>query len=223
MKIFIAVPVFNEEKRAIKTIERILKNSKNEIIVVDDGSRDKTLELLKKRFGRNKRINILEHKKNRGKGRAMKTACKFAFQNKGDAIIFIDGDGQHSPKYLSKFEKKLESYNLVFGYRELGKNTPYIRKWGNILAKKIVKVIFGINRQDLLCGYFGFSKNIYPKIKWSSKEYGVETEIATIVGKRKFDFAQLKVNTTYIDKYKGVNIFDAFKILLKIPFWYLEK
>jgi hypothetical protein len=74
-----------------------------------------------------------------------------------------------------------------------------------------------------LCGFFGFRKNVYQEIEWFEPRYGVETEIACRVGKKQIPFKEVKIDTIYIDKYKGVTIFDAFKILGRIPFWYFEK
>lgn len=223
MRIAIIVPEYNEGQRAVNTINNILKFSKNLVIVVDDGSDDDSFELLEKKFGKNNQVVLLKQLINLGKGAAMKTGIKMAKKRKVEAVIFIDADGQHNPKHLVDFEKALETNDLVFGYRSMGMEMPAIRKWGNIFSLNLIKTLFKINRSDLLCGYFGFNLKIYPKIKWSSGRYGVETEIAAKAGKNKIEFKEVKVDTIYIDKYKGVTIFDAFKILLKIPFWYFEK
>ena len=83
--------------------------------------------------------------------------------------------------------------------------------------------MFNIKRKDLLCGFLGFRKEVYRQIKWKSCRYGIETEMATKVGRNKIPFSEVKIDTIYIDKYKVVTIFDAFKILGKIPLWYFEK
>lgn len=222
-KIIIAIPVFNENKRAIETISQTLQHTKNQIIVVDDGSSDNTFALLEKKFKNNKQIILHQNVINLGKGEAMKIAVKLAWHFKAKAIIFLDGDCQHDPAFIPQFEQKILKHNLVFGYRELKQDVPLVRKLGNITARKLVERLFKIKRKDLLCGYFAFTKKVYPLIKWHSKHYGVETEIATKVGKLGLNFSEIKINTTYIDKYKGVNLFDAFKILLRIPGWYFFK
>lgn len=223
MKIFVIVPVFNEEKRAIDTIKKILVNSKSNVIVIDDGSTDKSFQLLKNNFLKNKRVKILKHPINQGKGATMKTGAEMAWKSGGEAIIFIDSDGQHNPKYLPVFERKLTKHNYVFGYRKIGRKMPIIRKWGNIVTIKIVEFLFNIKRKDLLCGYMAMTKAGNDKAYWKSDRYGVETEIATKLGKKRLEFCEVKVNTLYLDKYKGVTIIDALKILLHIPYWYLSK
>lgn len=224
MKMFVVVPVYNEENRVMGTVKQILKIDKNfKVVVVDDGSSDNSLRILKKHFSKNDRVTLSSHVINLGKGAAMKTGLKIAWKLGGEAVIFIDADGQHNPKYLPKFIKGLEKYPIVFGYRELNKNSPWIRRNGNKLAGWLVGVLFNIKRKDLLCGFLGFKKEFYKQIIWKSCRYGIETEMATKIGKNKIPFSEIKIDTIYIDKYKGVTIFDAFKILFKIPFWYFSK
>lgn len=223
MKNVIVVPIYNEGVRAVETVQKILKNSKSEIVCVDDGSKDNSFELLSSNFKKNKKVLIIRHIINLGKGAAMKTGAEMAWKLKANAVIFIDADGQHNPKHLPDFEKALRKNSLIFGYREFDNEMPFIRKCGNIAALKLTKYLFNITRKDLLCGFLGFRKDIYSKIMWSSSRYGIETEMATRVAKYKIPFTEKKVDTIYIDKYKGVTILDAFKILIKIPSWYLAK
>ncbi len=223
MNIFVIVPVYNEENRAVETIKQILKTDKDlNIIVIDDGSSDNSLEILENNFKNNSKVIISSHIINLGKGAAMKTGLKIAWKLGGEAVIFIDADGQHNPKYLPKFIEELEKYPVVFGYRELNKNAPWIRRNGNRFAGFLIGFLFNIKRKDLLCGFLGFRKDVYKKINWKSSRYGIETEMATKVGKNKIPFFEVKIDTIYIDKYKGVTIFDALKILFKIPFWYFN-
>ena len=223
MKIFVIVPVYNEEDRAIETINAILSEVNISIIVIDDGSTDNSYEMIKDEFKTDKRVIIYDHVINLGKGAAMKTGMKIAWKMGGEAVIFIDADGQHNPKYLPKFIEELEKYPIVFGYRPLDKKSPWIRRNGNKFAGWLIGVLFNVKRKDLLCGFLGFRKNVYKKINWKSNRYGIETEMATKVGKNKIPFSEIKIDTIYIDKYKGVTIFDAFKILFRIPFWYFSK
>jgi len=224
MKIFVIVPVYNEEYRAVETVKKILEVGEGfKIVLVNDGSTDNSLKILNESFEKNKRVIIANHMVNLGKGAAMKTGLKVAWKLGGEAVVFMDADGQHNPKYLLEFMNQLEQYSVVFGYRELNRNTPWIRRTGNKFAGWLVKILFNIRRRDLLCGFLGFRKEIYKQIKWKSCCYGIETEMATKVGRNKIPFSEVKIDTIYIDKYKGVTIFDAFKILFRIPFWYIEK
>ncbi len=223
MNIFVIIPVFNEGHRAIETINAVLKTVDIPIIVVDDGSSDDTFKIIARSFKKNKKVKLFSHAVNLGKGAAMKTGLKIAWKLGGDAVVFMDADGQHDPKHLPLFLEGLQKYPVVFGYRALDKKSPWIRRYGNKLAGEIIRLLFGIKRKDLLCGFLGFRKDVYSIIKWKDNRYGIETEMATKIGKNKISFLEIKIDTIYIDKYKGVTIFDAFKILLKIPFWYIDK
>lgn len=219
----VIVPVYNEGNRAIDLINNILKHQYLSIIVVNDGSVDDSEKLLKENFGVNKRVMILNHIINLGKGAAMKTGVKYAWNKGIKTVVFIDSDGQHNPKLLTKFFNELRKVDLVFGYRKLTKEMPFIRKWGNMGAKWLLKMLFGLDRKEFLCGYLGFNKKIYKKIKWTSSRYGVETEIATKVSKNKLAYKEILIDTIYVDKYKGVSLMDAVKVLFKIPLWYFSK
>lgn len=224
MNNFVIVPVYNEENRATETINKILTVDKNiKVIVVDDGSSDNSLNILENNFKNNSRVTISSHVINLGKGAAMKTGLRIAWKMGGEAVIFVDADGQHNPDYLPKFIEGLEKYPVVFGYRNLNSDAPWVRRNGNKFAGWLIGFLFNIKKKDLLCGFLGFRKEIYKKIKWKSSRYGIETEMATRIGRNKIPFLEIKIDTIYIDKYKGVTIFDALRILFKIPFWYFSK
>ena len=134
MKLAIIVPEYNEGSRVIDTVKNILLETRAKIIVVDDGSENNSFEKLVKEFGNNKRIVLLQHAINLGKGATMRTGIKKAWRMGFDSVIFIDADGQHNPKHLPVFEKALLKNDLVFGYRSMGVEMPTVRKWGNIFS-----------------------------------------------------------------------------------------
>ena len=222
----IIIPVFNEEKYLNNFIKDLLIEAEkikeiSSIIFINDGSKDKTEQILDK-YKRNKLIKIFCHSRNLGKGASLKTGLKEYLINKTEYIIFMDGDYQHYPKYLKIFISNLKKNQVVFGYRKLGKNVPFFRKLGNNIARFIFRNFFNIKRKDLLCGFMAFQKNTLSKIKWRYKDYGVETEISALIGQNKIPFKEILIKTIYLNKSKGVNILDAFFIFLRIPFWYIR-
>jgi glycosyltransferase involved in cell wall biosynthesis len=223
MKIIVVVPVYNEESRVVEVIKKILESTGCQIVVVNDGSTDDTRQVLDKFLAKNKRVTLLNHLFNLGKGASVKTGVEKAWILGAEAVVIIDADGQHSPKDLPRFEKALKRYLIVFGYREFDGEVPYIRKLGNIVATNLVGWLWGVRRKDLLSGFIGFRKEIYKQIYWYSRRYGLETEIATKVGRYKIPFKEIKIDTIYLDKYKGVSVVDAIKILGQTPVWFFEK
>lgn len=217
MNYFVIIPAYNEEPRIGEVIRGVKKFTKN-IIVVDDGSVDKTSEVAKREG-----VKVFRHKINLGKGAAMKTGVETAFSLGAETVILIDGDGQHNPKHISEFLEKLsQGFDIVFGSRNLSFGVPLVRFFGNKFGSVLINLVFGIYRSDLLCGFMAFTKKAYSKIKWDSSRYGVETEIVARTGKNKLKYTEIPIETIYIDKYKGVTILDAIGILFNIPRWMMS-
>jgi len=214
---YVIIPAYNEAPRVKKVIERVKKYSTN-ILVVDDGSPDKTSQIAKSTG-----VIVLRHKINLGKGSAMKTGAEAAFKLGAQAVIFLDADGQHKPESLPKFIKALkQGYPVVFGSRNLSYGVPLVRYLGNKIGALIINFFFGIYRNDMLCGFFALTKEAYFKIIWDSTRYGVETEIVARTGKNRLKFTEVAIDTIYLDKYKGVSILDAIGIFFNIPHWLLD-
>jgi len=216
MKIFIVIPLFNEEKHIVKVLKEV-SAYKMPIVVVDDGSTDssgrKIIDC------RSKIVTLLQHKINLGKGAAMKTGAVYAFTHGADAVIFMDSDAQHNPEDLTKFTRKLEGekYDVIFGSRNLNLGVPLVRYLGN----KFVSSFFRIYISDTLCGFRGVTRKAYEKIKWESTGYGVETEMVIRTGKAKLRFCEVPVETIYHSGVKGVTPLDAFGILAQVVKWRL--
>jgi glycosyltransferase involved in cell wall biosynthesis len=79
-KIIIIVPEYNEGDLAVNTVNKILKVSKNMVVIVDDGSKKESYQIVKKAFANNKRVYLLRHVINMGKGATMKTGVKMAWK-----------------------------------------------------------------------------------------------------------------------------------------------
>lgn len=214
MKIYVVIPAYNEASKLHRVLEGVKKYTK-EIIVVDDGSQDQTPQVAKKY-----RVILLQHKINLGVGAAKKTGVEAAFVQGADAVITVDADGQHDPRYIPQFITKLgQGYDIVFGSRNLGFNVPLVRYLGNKVGAVLINILFGIYRGDLLCGYLAFTKKAYGKIQWESTHYGVETEIVVKTGKNKLKYAEVPIEAIYLDKYKGATLLDALALLPSIIKW----
>jgi len=224
-KYYLVIPVYNEGLYLPKFLVSLEKNINklpqiSKIIFVNDGSTDNSQMLLADFRNRTDKVILLTHKTNQGKGKAMHTGYELAKKKRAAAVIFMDADLQHDPKFLAQFVSLLSSEQAVFGYRILGKKTPFFRKLGNSLAKYLLKLLFKIKRKDVLCGFFAIRQELFSIINWQSLDYGVETEITIILAKRKIDFTEVKISTVYHLANKGVSLFDAFLILLGIPYLY---
>lgn len=219
MKIFVVIPAYNESKRIGKVLSD-LKVFNLPIIVVDDGSKDSTLEEAKKH-----QVTVLKHKINLGKGAALKTGCEAAILMGADAIVMMDADDQHKAEDLPKFIEKMQSGKLdvVFGSRNMSLGAPLVRFIGNKIASVLVSLLFGIYISDLICGYRVITKRAYMQMDLKSSDYGIETEMVIKTAKLKLRYCEIPVEAIYYDKFKGVTILDAFSILLSVIKWRIIK
>lgn len=220
MKITIVIPVYNEENKVVGILKEISK-TKYPIVIIDDGSTDNSFNRIKNL--KLKKLILLQHKINLGKGAALKTGSEYAFKKGADAIIFMDSDGQHKASDINKFVEKLDSrkFDIVFGSRNLNLGAPIDRYIGNKLASVLVGFMFGIYVSDLICGFRALTKKAYKKIKWDSTGYGVETEMVIRTRKAGLSHCEVPVETVYYDNYKGVSITDALGVLGNLFYWKL--
>ncbi len=214
--VFVVVPAFNEEKNIGSVLKLILDEGFKNVVVVDDGSSDDTSKIAES-FN----VVLLKHLVNLGKGCSLKTGTLFCLNENAKFIVFIDSDLQHNPKDLVRFLKVFEEKNvdIVFAYRSFDKNMPFVFRIGNFFIDFIFKIFFGKTIKDTQNGFKMFKSEIFSKIEWNSCNYSVETEIAVNTVKNKLNFFQIKIDTVYIDRYKGTSIFDGFKIVKDI-FWF---
>ncbi len=216
-KASIIIPAYNEEKHIGQVIRKTRRFCKN-IIVVDDGSKDRTYEKAKK-----ENVTVLKHTINLGKGAALKTGSEYAIRKEYDILVFMDSDGQHMPEDIPRFLKALKGNDIIFGSRELNKNMPGILKFGNWFINKINKILFGITIGDTQSGFRAMTAKAYKKIRWQSTGYSVESEMIANVGKKKLKYKEIKIKTIYSDKYKGTTIIDGIRIVLNMIWWKITR
>ena len=174
----IIIPLFNEEKSIKKVIQRINPNFLNEIIVVDDGSSDNSVEKVQEI--KNKNIKIIRHKINKGYGAAILTGIKHAT---GDVIITIDSDGQHNPEEIPTLIQPIldNLSDIVVGSRYKGMSNyrvPLHTRAGEFVVKKSLWYLYHQTVGNNQSGFRAFNKNcveLFDDVVFSS--FGLCTEI----------------------------------------------
>jgi len=163
-KIFIIIPAYNEEKNISRVLDELTQKYEN-IIIVNDGSSDKTSEIVKKYP-----VVLLEHVINRDQGASLQTGNDYALKNGADIIVHFDADGQFLVEEIKNLLKPIinEDYDIVFGSRFMGKQSkiPWTKK--NIifpLARIVNKVMFGIKTTDPQSGFRAMTRETAQKIK----------------------------------------------------------
>ena len=215
MKVVAVMPVYNEEKTVGGVIRQVKKYA-DEVVAVDDGSRDDSYAAAE-RAG----AVVLKHVINMGLGFTLRTGCEKAVRMGADIIITIDSDGQHDPKEIPKLvsELKKNRLDIVIGYRPPSKSMPFTKKFGNWLIYNSSKVFFGVDIKDTQSGFRVFTKRAYQKIKWNSSRYAVASEIVMNIGKNKLKYKEVRIKTIYGNKFKGTTVIDGLKIFLSMLWW----
>jgi len=215
-KLFAVIPAHNEEKHILEIVKKTKKYINN-VVVVDDGSKDRTVEMAEKA-----NAIVLKHIVNLGKGAALKTGCDYALKNKADILVVIDADAQHDPKEIPRFLDGLKKYKVVLAYRKINRDMPLVLRFGNWFIDKIIKFLYGIKIKDSQCGYRAFTSNAYKKLRWNASDYSMESEMIAKIGKYKLSYTEIPIETIYPDRYKGTTILDGVKIVFNLFLWKLN-
>ena len=213
MMISINIPVCNEEKTIITILKKINslniwnENQKKEIIVINDGSNDKTLNLLKQNtILYTKLINNIT---NKGKGFSVKEGIK---NSSGDYILIQDSDNEYDPDDYVKFINCAKKFNadLVIGSRFIFDQYSRSHYFFNKIGNKIITLLFNIVNNttftDIYCGYIFFKKNILEINKIKSEGFDQQAEILNNIVKNGNKYYEVSVN------YNGRTISEGKKI-----------
>ena len=214
----IIIPAYNEEKNITKVIKNVKKLSSKyplEIIVVDDGSKDKTKEVAKK-AGANR---IITYKKNKGKGGAFRVGIDNA---KGDYIVQIDADHQFQPNEIPFFIKALqEGYDVACGTRfdkgniEQG-SVSRVNLFGNWLMSIVTTFFSGIKVTDIMAGFKGFTKDAAHKLDLVTQHFGYEAEVVVKAGKLGLKVKEIPI--TYTKRTFGSSSVHAIKDGIRVSY-----
>jgi len=188
-------PFWNEEKNLEKVVNSAIpvakKYAKNwEILMIDDGSDDKTYEIAKNLASKNKNLRAITHQPNRGYGAALREGFEHVKYN---LIVFNDGDGQFDFSELPKFLRNIKNADMVIGYRKKRNDNPFRHLLMNLL--KIWDLIFfRFYFRDIDCGFKLFRKEALDKIMpFYSEGAMITTEILAKAKKKKLKINQVEV------------------------------
>jgi len=186
----VVIPVYNEEKFIATTIERVLASDtlglEIEIVVVDDGSSDKTESIVKSLAEKNLQIHFYSQPKNMGKGAALRRGFAEA---KGDIILIQDADLEYDPEDFPMLLKPIidDKADVVYGSRFLGGPHRVLYYWhflGNQLLTMLSNMTTNLNLTDMETGYKVFRKEVIKPIPLRSNRFGFEPEITAKIARR---------------------------------------
>lgn len=186
MSISIVIPVYNEEEnieplysRLKKTLESLKEDY--EIIFVDDGSNDRTLELLEDIQRNDSHVLILSLRRNFGQTAAFAAGFDFA---RGDVIITMDADLQNDPEDIPRLLELIKDYDLVSGWRKERKDPFFTRRLPSMIANWLISKVTGVRLHDYGCSLKAYRKDIVKNLRLYGEMHRFIPAIASWYGVR---------------------------------------
>ncbi len=188
-------PAYNEENTIKATVDRAVSvipevAGDHEIIIVDDGSRDKTPEICDQLAKDNKNVRVVHHQKNLGYGAALKTG--FASAKKG-LIFFTDGDGQFDISEIKLLLPHINEADLVIGYR-LKRNDPWHRILFASMLRLAVGILFNVWVKDIDCAFKLMKKEVIKGNELRSDGAIISTELLVRAKRKGFKIKEIGVH-----------------------------
>jgi glycosyltransferase involved in cell wall biosynthesis len=211
MRTCVIIPTYNESKTIAGLIQQA-RLSGLEVIVIDDGSRDNTADIAQA-----SKALVLRNVKNLGKGASLVKGYDFALARGFDAVISMDGDGQHSCDDLAAFMHKAESSGcaIIVGNRMSStQQMPALRVATNRFMSWLISLVTGQYIPDTQCGFRLVKKELLEKLNLSTSKYETESEILIQASRLGFKIESVAVRTIYSGQKSQINPFvDTLRFL----------
>jgi glycosyltransferase involved in cell wall biosynthesis len=229
-KLSIVMPCYNEEKTIRKIIAEVMEvdlgSTKKEIVVVDDGSKDKTRDILKKLAEEHPEIKLVFQKVNQGKGAALK---KGILETTGDVVIIQDADLEYDPQEYKRLLYPIERghADVVYGSRFIGGEPHRIIYYRNQIANKFLtgmsNLFTGLNLTDMETCYKMFRGDLVRDLAQHLKaqRFGFEPEITARVAKTKVPVYEIGISYYGRSKEEGkkIGMKDGVKAIWEIVYF----
>lgn len=181
-RILTALPVYNEERHLNDVLTEVKKYSQD-ILVVDDGSSDRTPELMRQ----DRSVHLVRHQQNQGYGAALRTAFQFALDGQYDILVTIDCDGQHEPRLIPELAASVFACHdlpadIVSGSRYLtpfpgDSLPPEDRRRINMQITDHLKTRFGLNLTDSFCGFKAYRVDCLARLRITESGYAMPLQL----------------------------------------------
>lgn len=226
-KLSVFFPAVNEAENIENTVTKAIKvlddlRLEYEIIIVEDGSRDKTGEIADRLSKENNKVRVVRHSKNLGYGSALKTGFKNA---KYDWVAFTDSDGQFDFSEIKLLLDKSDNAEVILGYR-LKRADSYLRKIYTFGWTALANMLLWLNVKDYSCGFKLIKRQVFEKVQPLEGEEKV-TQIEFLVKARRLGYKFAEVGVHHYPRVYGKptgaklsvvikSLFDIFKLWWKI-------
>ncbi len=206
MKLLIVVPAFNLAE-AIAPVVREIRQTvpAATVLVIDDGSSDKTAGRAKV----DNQVQVVRHEENRGKGAALRTGFDWAVQEGFDAVVTLDGDGQHPPSAIPDLVSRQEETgaDLIVGARtRRHTKMPLHRRLSNKITSSMASRMAGCALPDSQSGYRLIRTALLEKVELTTSHYETETELLIKAARAGFAIDSAAIPTVYADETSHINV-----------------
>ena len=214
-RVIVVLPAYNAEKTLMATYEDIPKDIVDDVILVDDGSRDNTAEISKK-LG----IKTIIHPSNKGYGANQKTCYREALKKNPDMIIMLHPDYQYSPKLIPAMASMISSglYDVVLASRILGRGAlrggmPFYKYISNRVLTMIENYMLGYKLTEYHTGYRAYSSEVLENIPFmkNSDDFVFDNEILAQIIYFKYRIAEISCPTRYFPEASSINFSRSVK------------
>ncbi len=204
MKTCVIIPTYNEAKEIARLVKEV-RGQNLDVLVVDDGSRDNTSGI-----ANDSGAKVLRNENNQGKGASLIKGFNYALTLDYDAVITMDGDGQHLPLDLPYFIRlaKCSDGGIFIGNRmQKIKNMPLVRVLTNKVMSWLISQIAKQEIPDTQCGFRLIKKEVLAKLNLKTHKYETESEVLIRGSRLGFKIESVPIKTIYITEKSHINPF----------------
>lgn len=218
MKVVAVIPAYNESSMIADVVRKTVLFA-DEVVVIDDGSKDRTGEIARTAGAR-----VFTHAINRGLGASLATGIAAALLREADVIVTLDADGQHDPSEIPNFVRAIEERKVdaVIGSRFLEEmDMPFLRRVYNRIGNVLTYLLFGIRTTDSQSGFRAFTHRGASRLELKTNRMEVSSEFLKEIHDKHISVCEIPCRVRYTDysmskgQSFGVGVATAFKLVLR--------
>jgi glycosyltransferase involved in cell wall biosynthesis len=200
MRVLTAIPVYNEEAHLEAVLAEVLRYAED-VLVVDDGSKDRTPELLR-RFPT---VQVIRHETNLGYGAGLRSAFRRTLDAGYDGLVTIDCDGQHEPSLIPRIAAELAKADIVSGSRYLevfdpSQRPPEERRRINVEVTRWLNECLGFGLTDAFCGFKAYRAGALGKFEITDNGYAMPLQVWVQAASHGLSVVEVAVPLIYLDE-----------------------
>lgn len=210
------LPCFNEEQNVERTVRESVAALREvtddfEVIVVNDGSRDRTGEIAERLAAENSHVRVCHHEQNRGYGGALRTGFLAA---RKDMMCFMDADGQFDVREISDLLSLADKADIVNGFR-INRRDPFFRSLNAFLFNRLVRLLFGLKVTDLNCAFKLYHRKVVDAIAPQLESNGAFINAEMLIRAKKAGFSIVEVGVHHYPRVAGTQTGAKLSVILR--------